>query len=78
MQQMYRYHRLEFRQHIKKMLALFVSTEITLLLIFGFTILGAYEHVCIQDYLDPGSPHGMIDVSSDQIGICHIILKHST
>ena len=48
MQQMYKYHRFEFKKHISSMLVLFITSEISLLLFFWMQVRGFYELFCIR------------------------------
>ena len=75
MQQMYRYHRLEFKNHIKKMVALFISTEVSLLIFIGDVILDVYDTICLRAFLDEDGSHAMMDADAQRIGICYILKR---
>ena len=69
---MYRFHIMEFKAHIKNMLVLFISTEITLVFSLMAILIGYYTSLCYKDALDDNSSHAMFDRNADQIGLCQL------
>ena len=48
MQQIYRYHKLEFTNHIKQMLVLFIATNVSLLLFLQMQLYSFWDLICLK------------------------------
>ena len=69
LQAMYRYHRLEFYQHRKRLIALLVTTFASLFLLFAFAIMGFYLTFCMAE-INEIHRGTAVDEAFSESGIC--------